>query len=151
MKISFKFEGGTELAAAFADLSTRLSSKVMREVLTEAAEPIRKTASSLAPYRAPAPDIRANIITSYPTKSVHLDVRSEMAVVAIGPAAKEFAYGLPQELGSINNPAHPFMRPAFDANIQRALDMVSEASWRELAGRGISRSASVDTVVEGEV
>jgi HK97 gp10 family phage protein len=153
MKVSVKFEGGQELAQALAGLSTRVSRKVMREVLAEAAEPIRKAAASMAPHAPGAPDIRDNIIISVAKSSVYLDLKSEVAAVAIGPrGGKEgFAYGLPLEIGTINHAAQPFMRPALDSASSQALKIAGDATWRELAGRGISRSASVDVPVQGEV
>jgi HK97 gp10 family phage protein len=151
MKFSITFEGGAELAKALDELSVRVGRKVMREVLTEAAEPIRKAASSMAPRAPGAPDIADNIGISIPQKSQYLDIKSEMAVVAIGPT-RGFAYGVPLELGSVDTAAQPFMRPAFDAASGKALQIVSDATWRELAGRGIQRPmASVDTPLDGEV
>ena len=153
MNVSFKFEGGTELAAALDELSTRVQRKVMREVLLEAAEPIRKAASSLAPVGPEDPHIRQNIITSVAKSSIYLDLRTEVAAVAIGPqGGKEgFGYGLPQELGTIHHAAHPFMRPAFDTAQGEALRIAGDAAWRELAGRGIQRPmGSADVSVQGE-
>jgi HK97 gp10 family phage protein len=154
MKVSVRFEGGQELAEALAGLSTRLSRKVMREVLVEAAEPIRKAAASMAPQGPDAPHIKQNIIISVAKSSVYLDLKSEVAAVAIGPkGGKEgFGYGLPQEIGTIDHAAQPFMRPALDSASGQALKIAGDAAWRELAGRGINRPTSVaDAVVEGEV
>ncbi len=154
MKVSFRFEGGTELAAALSELSTRVQRKVMREVLLEAAEPIRKAAASLAPVGPDAPHIRQNIITSVAKSSIYLDLRSEVAAVAIGPQGgpEGFGYGLPQELGTAHMAAHPFMRPAFDTAQGEALRIAGDAAWRELAGRGIQRPmVSTDTAVQDEV
>lgn len=151
MKWSIKIEGGAELAAALDDLSTRVQRKVMREVLTEAAEPIRKAASRMAPRAPGAPDIADNIGISIPQKSAYLDLKSETAAVAIGPV-QGFAYGLPQELGTIHHGAQPFMRPAFDSAAGQALQIVSDATWRELAGRGINRPIQIaDGPVQDEV
>ena len=154
MKVSVRFEGGKELAEALAGLSTRLSRKVMREVLVEAAEPIRKAAASMAPHAPGAPDIRENIIVAVAKSSVYLDLKSEVAAVAIGPKGgpEGFGYGLPQEIGTIHHGAQPFMRPALDSASGQALKIAGDAAWRELAGRGIHRPTSVvDAVVEGEV
>lgn len=149
MKVSWTIEGGEELAQALANLSTRLNRKVMREVLVEGAEPIRQTAESLAWHDPGPPDIRDNIGVSFPRKSFLLDVRSEVAVVAIGPV-RGFAYGLPNEIGSIHQPARPVMRPALDSKANEAIRIIGEASWRELAARGISQSVSVPTDVQSE-
>ncbi len=151
MKFSIRFEGGDAIAKALSELSVRVQRKEMRGVLLEAAEPIRKAAASLAPHAPGAPDIRENIIVSVATSSVYMDLKSEIAAVAIGPrGGKEgFGYGLPQELGTVDHAAHPFMRPAFDTAAGAALKIAGEATWRELAGRGINRpSGSSDAGVD---
>jgi hypothetical protein len=71
--------------------------------------------------------------------------------VAIGPV-RGFAYGLPQELGTIDHAAQPFMRPAFESASGQSFTIIRDATWRELAGRGIQRpTSSVDAFPEGEV
>lgn len=154
MKVSFKFEGGSELASVLAELSTRVQRKVMREVLAEAAEPIRRAAARNAERSSEAPHIGDNIVISVPSSSIYLDVRNETAAVAIGPkGGKEgFGYGVPLEVGTAHSSARPFMRPAFDTTVDESLRIVGEATWRELAGRGIQRpSTSVDVHVQDEV
>ncbi len=138
--ISMKFEGGEELAAALAKLPSKLSKKVLVEALKGAAEPIRKSASAHAARRAPAPDLADHI-------GVAKAEYGEQATVKVGPE-KGFAYGLPLEIGTIDTPAQPFMRPAFDENVERSLKLVGDAIWVELAGAGVSRSLLVPTAVE---
>ena len=148
--ISIKFEGGAELAKALDELSVRLGRKVMREVLTEAAEPIRARGESLAPLGKIAPHQKPSVTISIPKKSAYLDLSREIATVAIGPS-HDFPEALPVELGTVDTSAQPYMRPAFDAEHGKALQIVSDAAWRELAGRGIQRPmASVDTPLDGE-
>ena len=130
--VTLTFTGGKELAEALDKLSLRKQGALLREVLAEAGEPIRRTARAIAPRRAPAPDIADNIVISRAQTT-------DQAAVKIGPA-KGFAYGLPLELGTHRMSAHPYLRPAFEANRDRALEIVREALWRELAGQGIQRS-----------
>ncbi len=138
--ITMRFEGGEELAAALAKLPAKLSKKVLVEALKGAAEPIRKAASAHAARRAPAPDLADHI-------GVAKAEYGEQATVKVGPE-KGFAYGLPLEIGTIDTPAQPFMRPAFDANAEKSLKLVGDAIWVELAGAGVSRSSTMDTDVE---
>lgn len=139
-KIAMRFEGGAELADALRGLSTRISKQMLREVLTEAAEPMAERASRLAPRRPGEPDMADHIAV--------MTSRSETgAAVAFGPT-KEFFYGLFQEYGTVHNKPHPFLRPSFDEGASKALDTIGAALWRELAGRGISRPTRVsDTPV----
>lgn len=137
MKVSVAFEGGAELAQALDRLSVRISKSIMRDALLEAGEPMRRTAARFAPYEPGAPDLKANI-------GIAAIRGDDMATVAIGPT-RGFFYGLFQEYGTSRHGAQPFMRPAFDMEAPRALDLLGRALWRELAGRGVSRR--VTTVV----
>lgn len=60
------------------------------------------------------------------------------AIGKIGPS-KDAAYGMPEEVGSIHNPAQPFARPAFDEKRDEALkvmgDVLSEGIEREMTKR----------------
>jgi hypothetical protein len=101
-----------------------------------------------------APHIADNIVVSVATKSIYLDIGSEVAAVAIGPRGgpEGFGYGLPREVGTIHMAARPAMRPAFDTAQGEALRIAGDATWRELAGRGIQRPmGSSDTTVQDEV
>jgi len=90
--------------------------------------------ASGAPRSDEAPHVADNIVIS--------TARTEdQAAVAIGPA-RGFAYAVPLEVGTVDTPAQPFARPAYDGNIERAQGIVGAAIWRELAGRGIGRSGT---------
>lgn len=134
------FEGGEELAAALDRLSTRVSRRLLREALIEGAEPIRRRAGHLAPRAPGAPDLADNI-------GISVSRSEDEATIAVGPT-QGFFYGLFQEYGTVHHRAQPFMRPAFESEANRALGIVGQALWRELAGRGVSRSGSVDGPME---
>ncbi len=136
----FKFEGGEEIAKALAQLSTKMSRQVLMSVLTEAAEPMRKAAAAHAPRGDEPPHIADHI-------GISAARTEEQAAVKVGPE-KGFGYGTPLEVGSIDTKAQPFMRPAFDENIQKSLTVASAAFWRELAGRGINRPTATGGSVE---
>lgn len=133
--ITFKVEGGKELAAALAKLPLRLSKRMLRDGLTEAAEPMVRAARAHAARRAPAPDIADNI-------GVSTAKTEDQAAIKVGPV-KGFAYGLPLELGTAKMSPKPFLRPAFDTNAQRAIGIMNAAIWRELAGKGIQRAMQI--------
>jgi len=144
--VSMRIEGGKELAAALNSLSARVRRNTLVTVLTEAAEPMRKRAESLAPHEPGPPDIKANIIVARNMKTIgesgFLERQDEFqGTVAMGPA-KGFFYGLFQEYGTTGKRGHaaqPFMRPAFDSEAPRALKNIGEALWLELAAKRISR------------
>jgi HK97 gp10 family phage protein len=132
--VKMRFEGGTEIAKALATLASAVSKRILVRALAEGAEPIRQSMAAHAPRSDEAPHIADHIVISV--------ARTEdQAAVAIGPA-KGFAYGVPLEVGTVDTPAQPFARPAFDGNTERAQRIVGAAIWRELAGKGVSRSGS---------
>lgn len=88
--VKMRFEGGAELAKAFEGLTARVSKRMLRESLEDAAEPMRRAMSSMAPREPGAPDLADNIVISTArTKAVE---GAQSAAVAIGPA-KAFYYG----------------------------------------------------------
>lgn len=143
--IVMRFEGGEELARAFDQLSVGVTKRVWQAALYEGGEPIRRRGESNAPHKPGAPDIKANIVMSTARASRY----DAAAALAIGPA-RGFAYGLPNEIGTYKQAARPFMRPAFDSEAPKALTIIGEALWRELAARGIQRSASIRSVVQSQ-
>lgn len=136
MKTTFRFDGGTDLVLALAQLPQRASRRLQREALVEAAEPMRKQMGKLAPRRPPHPDMADNIVIGNATGEDSREV-----AIAVGPA-KRFFHGSFQELGTAHHAAQPFARPAFDGTAPAALGVIGAALWRELAGRGINRPSS---------
>lgn len=144
MKVEFRFEGGEELAANLATLSSRLSKRIFRDALKEGGTLIQRRAGELAPRGNPKePNLADNIglMTARATGG-------DPVGVAIGPTKNVF-YGSFQELGAKHHAAHPYLRPALDGEAQRALSVIGQALWRELAGRGIQRTVTVPTMPSG--
>jgi HK97 gp10 family phage protein len=144
IKFRWTFEGGTELAAALRELSTRISRKVQLSALTDAAEPMRDRMESLAPRSALTKPHLAEQMTISPARG---EDGLEIAV-AVGPS-KEAFYGGLQEFGTANNPAQPFARPGFDSELDVALEILAAAFWRELAARGVSRTVDAPSMPTG--
>lgn len=134
--INLEFEGGAELAANLRTLSTRLSRRIVTEALREAAEPMRKQMSRMAPHEPGKPDLRDAMSIS---RAMGAD--SQEVAVAVGPTRSGF-YGSFQELGTKHHAAQPFLRPSFDSNVQPSLRILAAAVWRELAAKGIGRSVT---------
>ena len=144
MKTMMRFDGGADLARNLAQLSTRLSRKIQREALEEAAEPMRRRMDLGAPRSDDAPHAADTMTIS---NARGQDARE--VAVAVGPSKAGFYLSF-QELGTAHNPAQPFARPAFDEVSPQSLRILSAALWREMAGRGIARSVSAPTTVQGE-
>lgn len=136
------FGGGREIAAKLETLSKRLNKRVTRDALTTGAYPIQATAQRLAPRRRPAPDM-----------ADHIEIGTararpgETAAVKVGPTT-DHHYAFFVEQGTVHMSAQPFLRPAFDQNFGKALDIIRDAFWTELAAVGVSQSSSVPTIPE---
>lgn len=143
MKLAMRFEGGSDLAAALAQLRPRVSRKVQLDALREGAEPMRQRMAELAPHEPGKPDLKDTMTVSTARGE---DIRE--VAVAVGPSKVGF-YGSFQEFGTVHHSAQPFARPAFDAVSPESLRIISAALWRELAGRKIGRNVTSATAVIG--
>lgn len=130
-----RFEGGQELAANLADLSTRMQKGILLEALKQGGEPIRAHAAGNAPRSDEPPHVGDHIVVG--------SVRSKGsgASVAIGPS-RDFEeraniYPIMQEVGTVHHEPQPFLRPAFDSRGQQALGVIKQGIWFELLKRGI--------------
>lgn len=130
MSVKMSIQGLSDVSAALGALPLRMSRKIQREALVNAAGPIQREASSIAPRAPGAPDLADNIAISNtrpPDGSVG---------VAVGPSTG-FFYGSYQEFGTSRHGAQPFMRPAFDANVQAAFRQVLSETRSALIRRGL--------------
>ena len=109
----FKFTGGPELAKALEALPKAVQGKTLEDALLKSAEPIVEEAERLAPKLSGelATDIEAE-----PGRT-----NDKTRKVVIGPEKDDF-YGMFQEFGTRHNPAQPFLRPAWDARVEDALN-----------------------------
>lgn len=138
MKVALQFSGGQELMAAMEDLSTRITRKVLLVALEDAAEPIRKRASVLAPRGDPSGvNLHEEIVVGPARGKDNREV-----AVAVGPTPRAF-YGSFSEFGTSEMSAKPFLRPAFDEGAEASLARLADSIWEELAGHGISRPTTL--------
>jgi HK97 gp10 family phage protein len=138
--ISMKVAGGKELAAILDALPAKVSTGLLLDGLTAAAEPIRRSMGAKAARSADAPHIADNIVISRVRSS------EAQAAVAVGPS-REFPYGVPLEVGTVDTAAQPFARPAYDENIEASTKIMTDVIWRELTGKGLARRPSESSPV----
>lgn len=146
MTVSMRVEGGEQLARNLRGLSERVSNRVLKTALMEAAEPVRDTASSHAARAPGAPDLADHIGIMVARREEHGDV-----AVVVGPTkedrsdqpSRDFAtQGLFVELGTSDTPAQPFLRTALESNRNGVIRTMSAKLWAALAGAGISSRSS---------
>ena len=152
MKVTMKFEGGKDLAAALSGLPARVSKRILLESLTEAAAPL------VLEMEDRAPRDRGQLAEAMTVGRSRAGEDSREAVVAVGATRRGF-YGSFQEFGTAHVPPQPWARPAFDATWQQCLQVFARALWGRLAVLGVKGAASRTTFggadapahLEGEV
>jgi len=114
--LSLTFTGGPELVQALRTLPESVQGRVLLEALKRAAQPVIEDAARLAPRRRAA-GVAASLVIEV--------VRGADGgkTIAVGPDPAHF-YGIFLEFGTRHMPARPFMRPAWDAQVQKVLDQL---------------------------
>lgn len=150
-------QGLKELNDALNDFSKATSGNILKRAVSTAGAMIAEEAIKIAPKRTgklkqEIKVSKAKIIT--PGKAAFAQAMAEgstraeaaaaaraansaaggsgrAAVVQVGPT-KRAGQGLLQEFGTAHHKAQPFMRPTWDANDRRALDVIKEALAEEI-------------------
>lgn len=129
MKMSVRFEGGKELAATLREMPRTQSRQAQEDALLYAAEPILVEARRHAPQDR---GLLADRIDAMPSRR-RLDVASDtQTAVIIGPWKQKAFWGFFQEWGTADHPAQPFMRPAFDGQHLRSLELLRKRLWENI-------------------
>lgn len=129
MKLKHTWQGD-DMAKLYRGLSGAVSQPIVVEALKAGAEPIRSTAAALAPRSAgKGPHLADNIIIAESKFGASGNTTDpDVSTVVIGPRHQpsDHFYGMFQETGTANHPAHPFMRPAWDAHIRSVMKIVAQ-------------------------
>jgi HK97 gp10 family phage protein len=139
------FEGGKELEAALLELGgAALAKATARRALKKAAEPILKN------YQGNTV-VKTGRLLGSEIIGVKLNKRQASMNRKMGKAEVEVHIGtadpagIQEEFGNIHQPAHPALRPAWDAEGgQVAIDRVGKEMWddyRKTAARLAKRNA----------
>jgi HK97 gp10 family phage protein len=154
MKTTVKVEGLRELDAALGELSKSAARAVLRRVGLKALQPVAETARSLAPDdpATSGNDLKSSIGVG--TKLSPRQARLARSAVRKGEADKHFAEVYAgagpdpaahnQEYGNIHHGAQPFMRPAWDQNKGKVLEIIKSDLGTEIeksAKRAAARAA----------
>lgn len=118
---------------ALAELGKKSTQKnVLVRTLKKAAEPIRAQAQSLAPVdtgKLELSIITGTQLTRRQRGSAYKAGQLGVAEVHVGT---KLSRGLFQEFGTFDQPAQPFMRPAWDANKEKAVEVIGKELWVEI-------------------
>lgn len=127
-----KVEGLSELNAALGELPKTTAKNVLKRSLMPAAKPIDDMASRLAPKLTGALEISiitGTKLTRRQRSSAYKAGAAGVVEVHVGTAMSR---GLFQEFGTVKMPAHPFMRPAWEANKDNALQIIATTLGNEI-------------------
>lgn len=141
MKTTVKVEGLRDLGAALQELGADVARRVVFAAALSAAQVVRKEASQRAPRSAAphrvgrgGPVVQpGNLAKGIATKRLKRSAgKAEYEVRWKAKKKGDPFYGLFQEFGTANQPAQPFMRPAFEATKEQALAAMQERLKRRI-------------------
>ncbi len=123
--------GLADLNRALEALPKATARNTLKRVLTKAAKPIEDDADAKAPKRTGALEksiITGTRLTRPQAKQAKKDGKffAEVHVGTADPA------GIFQEFGTFSNAAQPFLRPAWEANKDRALQIIKDELGTEI-------------------
>lgn len=128
----FRLEGGKELARALEELPKATARNVLKRVLTKAAEPILSDMEAKAP-RDTGFTAKSLAVSSSLNPAQRREAKKEgknFAEVYIG--SRRGSAAIFEEFGTVNQPAHPYIRPAFDAGKEGALAIIGTELGAEI-------------------
>lgn len=127
----FKIEGLRELERALADLPRSTGRGVLRRVLKKAAEPIAADAEANAPRNTGALSREVTVASRLTRHQARMQRRMGKSEMEMHIGVRRTA-GVQNEFGNANQPAQPFMRPAWDANKDSALRTIADDLGSEI-------------------
>lgn len=137
--VTVRVDGLRELDRALGELPKSTGKAVLRRTITKAAKPIVDMARSIAPDRPGKP--RNDLVSSI-TVSSKLNKEQKKATrgddksfveMYVGPdVSVPNAHGHWQEFGTVNHGPQPFMRPAWDSQQGKALDIIKNELGDEI-------------------
>jgi HK97 gp10 family phage protein len=139
----FKLEGLEETIANMEDLSKATNRNALRRVQLKAGQPTADTAARLAPVERGV--LSFSIVVSPRLTRRHKGEQRDRASeveVYIGPAGGQGAlyYASHTEFGTIDTPAQPYLRPAWESTKGEVLRLVTEG-LKEEVGKAAARAA----------
>jgi HK97 gp10 family phage protein len=127
--MTFEVEGFDELYKALDHLPDLAKRKGLEPLVIKALEPMRDTAIYLAPddpKTGPPWDLKSSIEISTKKRGVKAYENLSSARAYMGPTRHGYPQAIMQEFGTINMVATPYMRPAFEADKGKALEIIKQ-------------------------
>jgi HK97 gp10 family phage protein len=134
MKMVVKTRGFRELEKKLSELSEATGRNVLRRVAKGALEPMADVAAQKAPEDEGKLAFSIAVSEGRTRRARTGFQRIRGIQMAMGPASGvgSLQYATFVEFGTIDTPAQPYMRPAWDTGKMNALDYVQDNLWREV-------------------
>lgn len=122
--MNFKLEGLEEVYQGLGELTRATERNVGRRSLMKAAEPTADLAARLAPTERGILSFSISISTKLTSR--HRGEKEDEIEVYIGPAGGQGAlyYASHVEFGTVDAPAQPYMRPAWESTKSQVLGLI---------------------------
>jgi HK97 gp10 family phage protein len=126
-----KVEGLKDLERALKGLPSANGKAVLRRTLKEAGEPVAKAARALVPKEQGYLSESIDVSTKLSGRQRSLHKKESPVEMFIGPGPDPA--GHLQEFGTgPGHQAQPFLRPAWDQNKAKVLDIIANLTWVEI-------------------
>lgn len=135
MRVTVKTKGFKELEKILAEqLPQATSRNVLRRVAKGALEPMADVAARLAPEDEGRLAFSIDVSEGRTRRAKTGFQRIRGVQMAMGPASglATLQYASFVEFGTIDTPAQPYMRPAWETGKMDALEYVQDNLWREV-------------------
>lgn len=132
MSVTVKVEGLKEVQTALRRLPDATAKNVIRRVLRKAGKPIADRARELAPVDDG--DLRDSIgvSTKLSKRQRKLHRKGGRDDIEVFVGAGPYPQAHLQEFGTVDHPAQPFLRPAWDQHKRAVLDGIKADMWAEI-------------------
>ena len=146
--VSIKVEGLAELEQSLLDLaeefSTRNAKNVLRKALRDAGQIIADAGEQNAPRRTGRLQESYSVSAKLSRRQKTLHRKESPIEVFVGPFPH--ARSVQTEFGNVHQAAHPHLRPAWDANVHRSLDIIvaqTKVRLEQTRARLVKRQANL--------
>lgn len=126
---SFTVSGFRDLYRLLDHLPDLAKRRGLEPLVVKSLQPMAEMARYLAPddpLTGPPWDLKSSIVVSTQHRSVKAHERISEARAFMGPTRYGYPQALFQEFGTVKMVATPFLRPAFDADKDKAIDIMTK-------------------------
>lgn len=128
---TYKIEGLKELDAALGKLPEATAKKVLQDVGKKALEPVEKAARLYARYRTGGLKKSVTVSTRLAKNAASGSTQDRSTVNVYTGSSKQAPHAHMLEFGTSHSSPRPFLRPAWDQNADKVLEIVKkELAWQ---------------------